>query len=254
VSLARSLRAVVPQHVRPGCLSIADSFEDLLANLHEMQGLGYSGFATNFRILQTQSGQIDEARAQWAPLGLDLIGVRATLPNYVELGSERALEDIARLAMEARQFGARTLMLHSAGLAPDGKFSQEALEAKAKFLDQSGKRCLETGVFLNYRTQEAEFQNAAAEVAGLIAHTDVHNVYFDLDLGRASRVYPGAIDFFREHPGRTFSMEAPFADPDFRVHELLTAIRRTKWISWLIENSAKPGEAARGTMKKVFGV
>jgi sugar phosphate isomerase/epimerase len=254
LGLAAAVRGAGMQKIRAGCLSVADTFDNLVLVLREMQGLGYSGFATTLRLLQSQSGQIDEARAQLGPIGLDLIGVRVALPKYGEMGVERGLDEIARLAMAARQFGSRTLTLHSPGLAADGKFAAEALDAKAGFLDQAGKRCIETGVLLAYRTQDAEFQNEAAEITGLVGKTDVHKVYFDLDLGRASRVYPGAIDFFRDHPGRTFAIEAPFGDPEFHTHELSAAVKRTKWISWLIENSAQPSEASRSTVKKAFGV
>jgi sugar phosphate isomerase/epimerase len=235
--------------IRAGCLATPDSFDNLVLTLKEIAGLGYSGYATSLRLLQSQSGQVDEARAQLGPIGLDLIGVRAPLPHYAELGLDRALDEIARLAMAARQFGARTLMAHSPGLAADGKFAPEALDAKAKFLDAAGKRCIETGLLLNYRTQDAEFQNEAAEIAGLLLKTDARLVYFDFGL-----VHPAAIDFFRDHPARTFSLEGQFGDREFPAHELAAAIKHTRWISWLIETSAQPGEAARSGMKKIFGV
>ncbi|HEY3738628.1 MAG TPA: hypothetical protein VGL53_02230 [Bryobacteraceae bacterium] len=240
--------------IRAGCLAVPDTFDNLVLMLKEAAGLGYTGYATNLRLLEGQAGQTDDVRTQLGPIGLDLIGVRHALPRLADLGLERALEETGRLGMAARQFGARTLMLHSNGLAADGKFTPAALDAKAAFLDQAGKRCLEMGVLLAYRTQEAEFQNEAAEITGLLAKTEVRHVYYDLDLGRASRVYPGAIDFFKDHPSRTFSIEAPFADAEFHVHDLAAAIRKEKWISWLIENSAEPGEGTRAVMKKTFGV
>lgn len=243
-----------PTKIRAGCLAIADTFDNLVLMLKEAAGLGYTGFSTSLRLLEGQAAQIEDVRTQLGPIGLDLIGVRHALPRLDDLGLERGLEEVGRLGMAARQFGSRTLMVHSPGLAPDGKFAAAALDAKAAFLDQAGKRCLEMGVLLAYRTQDAEFQNEAAEITGLLAKTEVRHVYYDFDLARAIRVYPGAIDFFKDHPSRTFSIEAPFADPEFHSHELAAAIRRVKWISWLIESSAQPGEAARTAMKKTFGV
>ena len=237
-------------HVRAGCLLTPESFEPLLDSMKEMQGLGYTGYSTNLRLLQAQYGRVEEARGQLAETGLDLIGVRALLPKHGELGTERALEDLGRQAMAARQFGARTLMVHSAGLAADGKFKPEDLEAKAKFFDECAKRCKEMGVIFVYRTQEAEFQNEAAEVLGLMAKTDYHITYFNLDLGRAVRVYPEAVTVFREHPSRTFAMEASFGE--FKPGELAAAVKHTKWISWMID--AAPGTDSRGIMKKAFGV
>ena len=251
VGCAASLRAASAR-IRAGCLVTADNFDALLVALREMQGLGYSGFCTTMRVLQTQSGRMEEVRAQLSEIALDLIGVRTTLPHYSELGNERALDEVARLAMVARQFGSRTLMLHSAGLAADGKFKPDELDAKAKFFDLAAKRCKETGVIFTYRTQESELQNAAAEIAGLIEKTDKRIVYYDLDVARALRVYPEAIALFRDNPSRTFAMEAPFGDAQFKAHELAAAVRHTKWISWLIDTA--PAEASRGAIKKFFGV
>ena len=254
IGLAASLPVnAASTRVRAGCMADADTFENLMLVLREMKGLGYTGFAANLRLLQTQSGRLAEAREQFADIGLDLIGVRTTLPRYNEMENDRAMDELSRIAMAAKQFGARTIMLHSAGLAPDGKFTPEALTAKTKFFNQAAKRCGETGVYFNYRTQDTEFLNEAAEIKALVDHTE-KNVYFDLDLSRATRYYAGAIDFFGEHPDRTFSLEAAFGDPQFRSAHLATAIKRTKWISWLIENSDKPGEVARTSMKKAFGV
>ena len=252
LGLAASLHAAGSSRIRAGCLVTPDSFDALLTALRDIQRLGYSGYSTTMRVLQTQSGQMEEVRAQLSEIALDLIGVRATLPHYGELGVDRALEEVARLAMAARQFGARTLILHSAGLGADGRFKPEDLDAKAKFFDQSAKRCKETGVIFIYRTQESEFLNDAAEIAGLIGKTDKNTVYYDLDLASASRAHAGAIAFFRDNPSRVFAMEAPFGDPQFKVHELAAAVKHTKWISWLIE--AAPSEASRGVMKKAFGV
>ena len=252
LGVAASLRAAGNTHVRAGCLVTADSFDALLGSLKEMLALGYTGYSTTLRMMQTQSGRMEEVRAQLSEIGLDLIGVRATLPKYAELGSDRALEDLAREAMAARQFGARTLMLHSTGLAADGKFKPQDIDTKAKFFDLCAKRCKETGVIFVYRTQEAEFQNDAAEITGLLERTDKNITYFDLDLAKAVRVYPEAIAFFRDHPNRTFAMEAGFGEASFKAHDLAAAVKHTKWISWLIDSA--PGAESRGVMKKAFSV
>ena len=241
LGVAASLRAA-NTHVRAGCLITAASFDEMLVSLKEVQALGYTGFTTTMRLLQTRA---EDVRAQLSDTGLDLIGLRATLPKSAELGNERALEDLSRIAMAAKQFGARTLMLHSAGL---GKFKPEELDAKAKFFDLCARRCKETGVIFIYRTQEAEFQNEAAEVSGLVSKTDKNITYYDFDLARA----PEAIAFFRDNPSRTFAMEAPFADSALKVHDLGAAVKHTKWISWLID--AVPGAESRGVLKRVFSI
>ena len=252
VGAAAALRAAGNTHVRAGALVAVDSFDALLDSLKEIQALGYGGFVTAMRVMQSQSSRVEEVRAQLSEFGLDLIGVRATLPKYAELGADRALDDFGRVALSARQFGARTVILHSAGLAPDGKFKPEDLDAKAKFFDLCAKRCKEAGVVFVYRTQEAEFQNDAAEITGLIAKTDKNVTYYDWDLARAARAYPDAIGFFRDNPSRTFAMEAPFADASFKAHDLAAAVKHTHWISWLID--AAPGGDSRAVMKKAFGV
>ena len=230
--------------IRAACLLVPDTFDTLLQRLKEMQGLGYTGYSTTMRLMQTQTDRVEEARAKLSDAALDLVGIRATLP--------KSLDDLSRFAMAARQFGARTLILQSPGLAPDGKFKPEELDEKAKFFDLCAKRCKEAGVVFTYRAQEAEFQNDAAEIKGLIAKTDKNLVYYNLDLAKASKAYPEAIAFFRDNPSRTFAMEAAFGDAAFPAHDLAAAVKHTRWISWLID--AAPTAESRGVMKKVFGV
>lgn len=232
---AASLPAVTPR-IRAGCLVMPADFDGLLVVLKEMQALGYSGFSTTMRVMQT--GRLDGMRGQLAEFAMDLIGVRSTLPKYDELGLDRALEEVSRLAMAARQFGSRTLVLHSVG----GKLKGEELDVKAKFFDLAAKRCKDTGVIFTYRAQET------AEAADLMARTDKNITYFHLDPGH----FPEAVELFRDNPSRTFSMEAPFGDAAFKIHDLAAAVKHTKWISWLLE--AAPTEVSRGSMKKVFGI
>jgi len=253
VGLAAALPlAAAPTRVRAGCVADAETFDELITLLRKLRDLGYSGFSANLKLLQTQSGHLDEVRGQLSEIGLDLIGVRTLLPRYNEMENDRAMDELSRVAMAAKQFGARSLMMHSGGLAPDGKFTASALAAKIKFFNQAAKRCGETGVYFNYRTQGVEFRNDGAEVKGLIAGTE-KNVYFDFDLDYATRAYPAAVEVFNENPGRTYAMEGQFTEGIFKVHELAAAVKKNKWISWLIESSPTPNEASRSAMKKAFG-
>src|SRR4051812_12508953 len=58
---ASSLRGLAAStKIRAGCLVTPEKFEDLLLSLREMKGLGYTGFTTNLRLLQTQTTRVDE--------------------------------------------------------------------------------------------------------------------------------------------------------------------------------------------------
>jgi inosose dehydratase len=231
-------------HVRAGCQTNAwdldpSRFETLLGALNDIRDMGFAGFETHLRYLQPQMNRQEEARAEIASRELVFIGVHTNLPKYEQLGEERAVDDAGRLAMAAKQFAAKTLILNRTGPVAD-----DISDAKAKFLDAAAKRCREMGVILTYHT-------LAAEAAALVEKTDPKSVYFMLDLDAAG------LDFFKDHPGRVYAVHMQDADP---VRELASAVRRAKWISWLVHEEGEPkqgkagAETSRAAIKKMFGV
>src|SRR5690348_7039229 len=79
---------------RPGCQANGWNldparFDLLLTAVREMKELGFQGFETNIRFVQTQLERVKEARAELDAIGLEFIGAHTSLPDYEKLGMER---------------------------------------------------------------------------------------------------------------------------------------------------------------------
>ena len=91
-----------------------------------MKELGFEGFETNLRFVQPQ------------------LSAHTNLPDYEKLGMDKAGDEIAKAADQARQFGAHAVVVSHNGLSPTGEFSEQALERKVQLLTLAGppvRRC-----------------------------------------------------------------------------------------------------------------
>lgn len=255
---------------RPGCQANGWNldpahFDLLLTAIREMKELGFQGYETNIRFLQPQLGRVAEAKAALDQIGLEFIGAHTGLP--------KTADEVSKIADQARQFGAHALVVSHGGLSKTGEFTEEALDLKAKLLNEAGRRCTAAGLTLAYHNHQPEFQNHAAEELGLIRKTDPKLVSLLLDIGHAWLADPDAISVFRDHPDRCFGLHVrdfhnresvPLGQGEFPLRELAAAIKKSGWSGWLIDEEErpnmpdKPGKKATGpsrkTMKEVFGV
>ena len=263
---------------RPGCQANAwnldpTRFDLLLTALREMKELEFQGFETNIRFLQPQLERATETRTRLEATGLEFVGAHTNLPEYERAGAESAAAAVAKVAGEARQFGARALVVSHAGLSPAGEFSEQALAAKVRALDLAGRRAADSGLVLAYHNHQPEFRNRAAEESALVRRTDPKLVSLMFDIGHAWLAYPEAVAFFEAHHARVFGLHVrdfhnrvsvPLGEGEFPLGKLADAIRKTGWHGWLIDEEErpdepdKPGKRATGpsrrTMKTVFGV
>ncbi len=263
---------------RPGCQANGwdldpNRFDLLLTALKEMKELGFQGFETNIRFLQPQLGRVSEARAALEATGLIFVGAHTNLGNYDALGLEKAAGAIAKVAAQARQFGATALVVSGGGLGQNGEFTAEALQKKARMMDLAGRACADAGLVMAYHNHQLEFRNKAAEATGLFENTDPKGVSFMLDIGHAWLADPDVISFFAARQARVFGLHVrdfhnresvPLGQGEFPLRELAAVIRKTGWHGWLIDEEErpnmphKPGKAATGpsrkTMKEIFGV
>ena len=248
-------------------------FDLLLAALHDMKELGFQGFETNIRFLQPQLGRVQEARAALDAIGLEFIAAHTNLPDYEKLGMDQAGDEITKVAGQARQFGARAVVVSHHGLSQSGEFTEQALERKAQALDTCGRRCADAGLTLAYHNHQPEFRNHSAEEIGLLRRTDPKLVFLMLDIGHAWLADSDAISLFAAQSARAFGLHVrdfhnrvsvPLGQGEFPLRELAQVIRRTGWSGWLIDEEERPNEPdkpgkkaagpSRKTMKEIFGV
>jgi sugar phosphate isomerase/epimerase len=267
-----------PQRPRAGCQANGwnldpANFELLLTALREMKQLGFEGFETNIRFFQPQLGKVAETRAALDRIGLEFAGAHTNLPNYEKLGLDVAADEVTKLAREARQFGAKALIVSHGGLSKTGQFAQEALDKKVQALNLAARRCADAGLSLAYHNHQPEFQNHAAEELGLLGKTDPKVVSFMMDIGHAWLANPDAISVLAANTQRVYGLHVrdfhdresvPLGQGEFPLKELAAVVRRTGWKGWLIDEEErpnlqdKPGMKAtapsRKTMREIFGV
>ena len=271
-------RAADSPRPRPGCQANAWNldparFDLLLTALREMKELEFQGFETNIRFLQPQLEHAAEARARLEANGLVFIGAHTNVPEYLSAGADGAAAAAAKLADQARQFGAQAIVMSHAGLSQTGAFSEQALAAKARALDAAGRRIADAGLVLAYHNHQPEFRNGAAEETALLRATNPKYVSLMFDIGHAWLAYPEAVSFFEAHHDRVYGLHVrdfhnrvsvPLGQGEFPLQKLSDVIRKTGWHGWLIDEEErpdepdKPGKRATGpsrkTMKMVFGV
>jgi sugar phosphate isomerase/epimerase len=263
---------------RPGCQANAWNldparFDLLLTALREMKELEFQGFETNIRFLEPQLERAAAARAQIDAFGLEFIAAHTNLPEYAKAGPESAAAAAAKVAGEAKQFGAHALVVSHGGLSQTGEFSKQVLGAKVRALNLVGQRVADAGLVLAYHNHQPEFRNGAAEESALVRLTDPKLVSLMFDIGHAWLAYPEAVAFFEAHHDRVYGLHVrdfhnrvsvPLGEGEFPLRKLADAIGKTGWHGWLIDEEErpndpdKPGKRAtapsRRTMKTVFGV
>jgi sugar phosphate isomerase/epimerase len=241
------------------------AFDGLVGVIQSAKEFGYTGFECNIRFVSGEFERAAEARKRLQATGMQFIGVHTSLTDAEKPG-------FADLAKGASQLGAKNVVLSAAGLAPDGKFTPEALHAKVARVEAIAKVCQANGVQLAYHNHMPEFANDNAEIQGLADSTNPELVYFLMDAGHG---YQGGGDpaaFMLHNSARivgchlkTFvnhTQQVPLGSGEFGFEALATAIRRARWKGWLIDeegggpsgsNTAAVGPD-REYIRKIFGV
>jgi len=243
-----------------------DSFEGLLSVLKQAKITGYDGFECNVRFVRSEFPNAGEARKKINDTGMFFIGVHSSYSDDIK-------PDFDKVARGAARMGAHHVVMSDKGLAPDGKFTPEALHAKVAQLEAVGKVCNDNGIRLAYHNHRDEFANGNAEINGLAANSNPELLHFLIDAGHA---YQGGGDpaaFMRQYSQRgvgchlkTFAADnvtqVPLGQGRFGFEALAAAVRETRWTGWLMDEEgggAKiggPGAVAadREYLRKIFGV
>jgi sugar phosphate isomerase/epimerase len=269
-SLSAGIAAFGSQEgVRVGCQANAwplkeGDFDQLLGVVRKIRELGYVGFECNIRFVWGQFDRARKARRQLEATGMQFIGAHMSMQQAMS-------EEFSRWAAGLTQLGANYIVMSGHGLAADGRFSSEALRAKAAQLEMLGKACKQHGIELAYHNHTAEFANHNAEVEGLVNNTSSEFVHFLIDAGHGYQAGGDPAGFLLRHSRRivgchikTFrnqTIQVPLGQGDFGFEALADAIRQTDWSGWLIDEEGggrAGGNAAavdpdRQYIRKVFG-
>ena len=255
--------------IRVGCQANAwplreGDFDQLLEVVRKMRELGYAGFECNVRFVRGQFARAVQARRQLKTTGMQFIGAHMSMQQAMQ-------EDFSKLAAGVAQLGASYIVMSGRGLAGDGRFSSDALHAKAAQLEGLAKTCKQQGIELAYHNHTAEFANHNAEIEGLANSTSEQLAHFLIDAGHGYQAGGDPAAFLLRHSRRivgchikTFrnkTVQVPLGQGDFGFEALAAAIRQTGWSGWLIDEEGggrAGGNAAavgpdRQYIRRVFG-
>jgi inosose dehydratase len=251
--------------LRPG------DFNLFLGTLGTLKSIGFEGFETSFRNVQSQYATAAAARAQIEKIGLVCFGVHIFLIDYDPLTRIAPMDLVQATADGAAALGAQRVILSGGGLVKEGKVSEQDLAQKVAGLDAAARYCRGKGLAFAYHNHGPEFAAGGAEIGELISRTDPALVTFLIDCGWAYRAGVDLAGFFTTHRARIAGLhlrdfkgelQVPLGQGDVNWAPLAAAVRTTGWDGWVLAeeeraDGSKPGESAaapaRETLRKLFG-
>jgi len=249
----------------------AGDFDQFLAVLRTLKSLGFDGFETTFRNVQSQYPNAAAARKQIESIGLACFGIHIFLTEYDPATRIAPMDLVWTTVDGAAARGAERLLLSGGGLAKDGTVRQQDLAAKVAGLNAAAKYAHDKGLGFAYHNHGPEFAAGGAEIDGLIAGTDPKLVEFLLDCGHAYRAKVDLAAFFTKHRGRLAGLhlrdfkgdpQVPLGQGEVDWKPLAAAVRKSGWNGWILAeeeraDGSKPGESAaapaRETLRQLFG-
>ena len=228
-------------------------FDSLLSVLGKIRELGFAGFETGFRNLQSEAEHPESARQRIEASGLQFFGVHIFLSRYDERTHISPAELYEKVAQTGAALGAHRLILSGAPAA-----TEDDLSRKVEGLHHAGAVAKKLGMTLAYHNHSKEFANSAWEYEGLLRLSDPNLVGFLLDAGHAFRGGADVPALVEKYHRRIIGLhlrdfrdgkQVPLGGGDFPLAQVAAALKKTGWQGWVLaeeerEDGSKPGEAA----------
>ena len=182
-------------------------FDSLLSVLEKIREIGFAGFETGFRNLQSQAKHLDSAREKIKSSGLQFFGVHIFLLQYDERIHIAPAELCESVARTGAALGAQWLILSGAPAS-----TEDELARKVAGLHKAGVSARSFGLKLAYHNHDKEFKNSAWEIQRLLRFTDPDLVGCLLDAGHAFQGGADVASSIRrnDHPNRPNAMTCCF--------------------------------------------
>jgi len=171
-------------------------FDTLLTVMGKIRELGFAGFETGFRNLESQAENIEAARQKIASSGLQFFGVHIFLSQYDEATHIAPAELYEKVCQTGGALGAQRLILSGAPVS-----SGDELARKVAGLHQAAVSAKKRGMKLAYHNHNKEFSNSAWEFQGLLRLTDPSEVGFCWTQATRSKAAPMFQHFSRRTIG-----------------------------------------------------
>lgn len=231
------------------------NFDSLLAVLGTIRDLGFRGFETGFRNLQSQADNANPARKRIEETGLQFFGVHVFLTNYDPVTGIAPADVYERVAATGAALGAQRMIL-------SGRPARDASSVahKVEGLNRAASFAAKAGLKFAYHNHGPEFENSAREMQALLDGTDPGTVAFLLDAGHAFRAGADLPTFIKAHHTRLAGLhlrdfrdgrQVPLGAGTFPLRPVAAALKSTGWSGWVLaeeerEDGSKPGEKAAG--------
>ena len=226
------------------------SLDSFLGTLNMVKQIGYQGFESSFRNVNSQFAAPEHARAAIKSTGLTFFGIHIFFPNQqydqsTYIAAPSVYEPVAR---GGAALGAKHLILSGAP-APDA----DALKRKIDALNAAGRFARSVGITAAYHNHWWEFESKIGEIDALYSQTDPSLVHFLLDAGHA---YHGGADvpaFIRAHAGRIVGFHlrdyrdgklATLGTGSFPLAQVAGTIRQIGWKGW-VENEEERDDLSK---------
>jgi inosose dehydratase len=231
------------------------NFDSFLGTLNLVKQIGYQGFESSFRNVNSQFAAPEHARAAIERTGLTFFGIHIFFPNEqydsnTHIAAPSVYEPVAR---GGAALGARHLVLSGAP-APDA----DALKRKIDALNAAGRFARSVGLGAAYHNHWWEFESKIgesqkSEIDALYSETDPSLVRFVLDAGHA---YHGGADvpaFIRAHAERIVGFHlrdyrdgklVTLGTGSFPLAQVAAAIRQIGWKGW-VENEEERDDLSK---------
>lgn len=240
-----------------------ESFFGALASIRQ---IGFEGFETGFRNLESQFAGPDAARKRIEDSGLRFFGIHIFLTSYDQQTSIAPWDLAKRVADGGAALGAERLILSGAP-TPDAA----SLKRKAAALNRIGKYCRGKKLKLGYHNHDAEFRENTRQISGILRETDEEWLHLIVDAGHALEAGADVAGFFARNSKRIDGLhmrdakagkEVPLGQGDYNWAPLASAVRAANWTGWVLceeerLSGEKPGDSAvrpaREAVRRIFG-
>lgn len=231
------------------------NFATFLEALGEVKHIGYDGFESGFRYVNSQFASPAAARRQIEQTGLTFFGIHIFLGGLegAKSGYDPATgiapvalyEEVAR---GGAALGAKHLIL-SGQAASD----EDMLKRKIEALDKAGDFAKSVGLTVAYHNHWPEFQSKVGEIEALYTRTDPAKVSFVLDAGHAYRGGANLPQFIRAHQKRIVAFHlrdykngklTTLGTGTFPLKQVAETIEQIGWHGW-VENEEEREDLSR---------
>jgi inosose dehydratase len=245
----------------------AKNFQTFLDALAKVKSIGYDGFESGFRYVNSQFANPAPARRQIEATGLTFFGVHIFLdtPMYDPATGIAPASLYEPVAHGGASLGAHHLILSGAPAADEAM-----LQRKIEGLNKAGVVARAAGLQLAYHNHWPEFESKIGEIEALYTKTDHSLVKFVLDCGHAYRGGANVPQFIRDHQHSIVAFHlrdykngklTTLGTGTFPLQQVADTIKAIGWKGWveneeeredLSHNGAKVIEPAYRAMKEAF--